>query len=50
VSAEHFATRLVSRRLATIFNLVSPAAWRGTIVVACAPAEEHDVGLLLLSL
>lgn len=50
VTAEHFATRLVTRRLSTIFNLVSPAADRGAVVAACAPTEEHEVGLLILSI
>jgi len=50
VTAEHFATRLVTRRLSTIFNLVSPSTGRGTVVAACAPTEEHEVGLLILSI
>jgi DNA-binding transcriptional MerR regulator len=50
IAVEHFATRLISRRLATIFNLVTPPTGRGTIVAACAPHEEHEVGLLILSI
>ncbi|MGH9172886.1 MAG: MerR family transcriptional regulator [Vicinamibacterales bacterium] len=50
VSAEHFATRLIERRLAALFTMVSPVVGRGTIVAACAPGEEHEVGLLVLSI
>ena len=50
VTVEHFATRLISRRLSMIFNMVSPVAGRGTIVAACAPGEEHEVGLLILAI
>jgi MerR family transcriptional regulator, light-induced transcriptional regulator len=50
VAVEHFATRLITRRLASIFNLVAPPTGRGTIVAACPPHEEHEVGLLILSI
>lgn len=50
VTVEHFATRLIARRLSMIFNMVSPVTGRGTIVAACAPGEEHEVGLLILAI
>jgi methanogenic corrinoid protein MtbC1 len=50
VTAEHFATRLLVRRLAAIFTIVSRTTGRGTIVAACGPGEEHEVGLLILSI
>jgi methanogenic corrinoid protein MtbC1 len=50
VAVEHFATRLVTRRLSSVFNLVSPPTGRGTVVAACVPGEEHEVGLLILSI
>jgi methanogenic corrinoid protein MtbC1 len=50
VAVEHFATRLLSRRLAAIFSAVTPIVGRGTIVAACPAGEEHDVGLLVLSI
>lgn len=50
VTAEHFATRLIVRRLSSIFNMVAPVTGRGTIVAACAPGEEHEVGLLILAI
>ena len=49
-SLEHFATRLVMRRLSAVFTLVAPASGRGSIVCACAPTEEHEVGLLMLAI
>jgi methanogenic corrinoid protein MtbC1 len=48
-SVEHFATRIVQRRLAAIFTLVASASGHGTIVAACAPGEEHEIGLLMLA-
>jgi MerR family transcriptional regulator, light-induced transcriptional regulator len=50
VSAEHFATRLITRRLSAIFNLASASVGHGTVVAACAPAEDHEVGLLILAI
>ncbi|MDQ3549600.1 MAG: MerR family transcriptional regulator, partial [Chloroflexota bacterium] len=50
VATEHFATRLLSRRLSAIFTLVLPVSGRGTIVVACPAGEEHDLGLLVLAI
>ncbi len=50
VASEHFMTRLLSRRLASIFALVSPLDGRGTVVGACPDGEDHDVGLLVLSI
>jgi DNA-binding transcriptional MerR regulator len=47
---EHFATRLVTRRLSLLFNQLSPPVGRGRIVATCAPGEEHELGLLMLSI
>jgi methanogenic corrinoid protein MtbC1 len=50
VAAEHFATHLIVRRFSTLFDLVAPAVGRGTIVAACPPGEQHEVGLLILAI
>jgi methanogenic corrinoid protein MtbC1 len=50
VSAEHFATQFVRRKLAGLMNVFEGSGHRSTIIVACAPGELHDVGVLLLSL
>lgn len=50
VAAEHFATRLLTGRLASIFAMVSPLDGRGTIVAACPEGEQHEVGLLVLAI
>jgi DNA-binding transcriptional MerR regulator len=50
VAAEHFATSLIARRLSTVFNLVAPVAGRGTVVAACPPGEQHELGLLMLAI
>jgi MerR family transcriptional regulator, light-induced transcriptional regulator len=50
VSAEHFASAFVTRKLGALFNLSQPEAGRGPVVAACLEGELHEVGLLLTSL
>ncbi|RIK38648.1 MAG: hypothetical protein DCC58_16415 [Chloroflexi bacterium] len=47
---EHFATRVIMRRLSLIFNMVGGISGRGKVVTVCAPGEEHEVGLMMLSI
>jgi methanogenic corrinoid protein MtbC1 len=49
VTAEHFATQFVRRKLSSILNTYIISEGRGLIVVGCAPSELHDLGALLLS-
>lgn len=50
VSAEHFASAFVIRKLGSLFNLSQPEHGRGPIVAACLEGELHEVGLLLTCL
>ncbi len=50
VSAEHYASHYVMRKIGTLFNLSRPEAGRGPIVAACVEGEMHEVGLLLICL
>ena len=50
VAIEHFATQFVRRKLSGLFSAFEPVATRGTIVVACAPGELHDIGVLFVAL
>ena len=50
VSAEHFASAFVIRRLGALFNLSQPEHGRGPIVAGCPEGELHEVGLLLTCL
>jgi DNA-binding transcriptional MerR regulator len=50
VSAEHFASAFVIRRLGALFNLSQPEAGRGPVVAACLEGELHEIGLLLTCL
>jgi MerR family transcriptional regulator, light-induced transcriptional regulator len=50
VAAEHFATEYVRRKMAGLLNVFENNAQRDTIVVGCAPAELHDIGVLFASL
>ncbi len=50
VSAEHFASGFVLRKLGALFNLSQPEVGRGPIVAACLEGELHEVGLLLTCL
>jgi DNA-binding transcriptional MerR regulator len=49
VTAEHFATQFVRRKLSGLFNTYNITDGRGLIMVACAPSEQHDLGALMLS-
>lgn len=50
VASEHFATEFVRRKMASLLNVFETNAQRDTIVVGCAPAELHDIGILFASL
>jgi methanogenic corrinoid protein MtbC1 len=50
VAQEHFAAHFIQRRLAALLQVYAPVAGRGTILAACVPDEEHEIGLLMLSL
>lgn len=50
VSAEHFATRLIQRRLYVLLASISPPSHRGVVITACPQGEQHEVGLLILSI
>jgi MerR family transcriptional regulator, light-induced transcriptional regulator len=50
ISAEHFASSFVIRRLGALFNLSQPEHGRGPIVATCLEGELHEVGLLLTCL
>src|SRR5688500_12450197 len=49
VAQEHFASYLILRRLTSLFQVYAPASGRGTIVAACAPEEQHELGILMLA-
>jgi len=50
VATEHFATQFVRRKLSGLLNLFAGDVSRGTILIACAPGELHDLGALLVAL
>ena len=50
ISAEHYASHFVLRKVGTLFNLSRPEEGRGPLVAACLEGEMHEVGLLLTSL
>lgn len=50
VSAEHYASGFVIRKLGSLFNLSQPSVGQGPIVAACVEGELHEVGLLLTCL
>ncbi len=50
VSAEHYSSHYVLRKIGTLFNLSRPEVGRGPIVAACVEGESHEVGLLLICL
>lgn len=46
---EHFASQFIRRKLASILNTYSITDGRGLIIIGCAPSEQYDLGMLLLS-
>lgn len=50
IASEHFATEFMRRKLASLINIFESVATRETIIVACAPNELHDIGVLFASL
>lgn len=50
VTAEHYASNFLLQRLAVILRSVNSPQKGPLIWVACAPAEQHEVGSLLLAI
>ncbi len=50
VAAEHFSSEFVRRKLASLMNLFHGDPARGTVIIACAPDELHDLGALVTAL
>lgn len=46
VTAEHFATQFVRRKLSGLLGMFEGDPGRGKIIVGCAPGELHDLGAL----
>ncbi|MCU0491356.1 MAG: MerR family transcriptional regulator [Chloroflexaceae bacterium] len=49
VTAEHFATQFIRRKLSSLFNTYNITDGRGLILMGCAPSEQHDLGALLIA-
>jgi DNA-binding transcriptional MerR regulator len=50
VAQEHFSSQFLRRKLLALFNIYDIPDGSATVVAACAPSEQHDLGLLMLSL
>jgi len=50
VATEHFATNFVQGRLRSLLRVLSGPTGGPLLVVACAPAEQHEVAALILAL
>jgi len=50
IGVEHFASAFVLRRLGTMFDASQPEVGRGPVIAACVEGEQHEVGLVVLSL
>lgn len=50
IGQEHFATQFMRRRLQALLGVYDIVDGHATIVAACAPGEQHDMGLLILAL
>lgn len=49
ISQEHFASQLARRVGADLLAAAIPASTRVAVLLACAPGEQHELGLLLLA-
>ncbi len=50
VSAEHFATNVIQRRLQALWHAQPPLTGAPAVILACVPGEQHALGLLMLGL
>lgn len=50
IGVEHFATNLVRRKLGALLAAAPAPVHTEKIVAACAPGEQHEIGLLITSL
>ncbi len=50
IASEHYATEFFRRKLSSLINIFESVAMHETIIVACAPTELHDLGILYASL
>jgi methanogenic corrinoid protein MtbC1 len=49
VTAEHFATQFIRRKLSGLFNTYNITDGRGLVIIGCAPSEQHDLGALMIA-
>lgn len=49
VTAEHFATQFIRRKLSGLFNTYNITDGRGLVLIGCAPSEQHDLGALMIA-
>jgi MerR family transcriptional regulator, light-induced transcriptional regulator len=49
VSVEHFASAYVSGKLRALLNLSADGKTGASVIVACAPLEQHELGALVLA-
>lgn len=50
VAHEHFSSSFIRRKLLTLLNTYDLPEARATIVAACVPGEQHELGLMVLAL
>lgn len=48
IAVEHYATQFFMQYLMSMMAAAAPSSHPGMIVAACAPGEQHQVGLLML--
>lgn len=50
VTTEHFASQLIKRKIASLIGMYDNTHAPWTVIVGCAPHEQHEIGALLLCL
>jgi len=50
VTTEHFASQFIKRKIAGLIGMYDNAHAPWTVIIGCAPHEQHEIGALLLCL
>lgn len=48
IAIEHYATQFCMQHLMSMLHAAAPPAHGGLLVAACAPGEQHQIGILIL--
>ncbi|ACZ42932.1 transcriptional regulator, MerR family [Thermobaculum terrenum ATCC BAA-798] len=50
VSVEHFCSQFIQMKLMMLLSMYALTGTLGPVITACAPGEQHEIGLLMLAM